>query len=68
MYCKLVEEGNACYSELQLTFISEFLSDANFGLASLNYIHINLTINYNDKIDCFTISDGDRWNWFETIL
>ena len=25
-------------------------------------------INYNDNIDCFTIIDGDRLNWFETIL
>ena len=47
--------------------ISEFLSDSNFGLASFTLL-IYSTIYYNDKIDRFTISDGDRLNWFETIL
>ena len=47
--------------------ISEFLGDANFGLVSFT-LHVCLMINYNDKIDPFTISDRDRLNWFETIL
>ena len=46
--------------------ISKFLSDANFGLVSFTF-HIYFTINYNDKIDCFTINDRDRPNWFDTI-
>ena len=44
-----------------------FISDANFGLV-LFTLHVHSTINYNDKIDCFTISERDRSNWFETIL
>ena len=48
-------------------FIFEFLSDTNFGLA-LFTLHIDSTINYDNKIDRFTISDGTRLNWFETIL
>ena len=48
-------------------YISEFLSDANFGLAWLT-LHVYSIIDCNDKIDCFNISDGDRLNWFETIL
>jgi len=48
-------------------FASKFLSDAIFGLALLK-LHVYFIINYNDKIDCFTISYGDRSNWFETIL
>ena len=44
-------------------FISEFLGDANFGLA-LFTIHIYSTVNYNDKIDLFIVSDGDRSNLF----
>ena len=48
-------------------FISELLGDANFGLASFTLLEYSI-INYNDNIDCFTNSDGDRFNWFETIL
>ena len=48
-------------------FISEFLIDTNFGLA-LFTLHVFSTINYNDKINCFTISEGDRSHWFETIF
>ena len=40
-------------------FISEFLSDANFGLAWFT-LHVYSMINYNDKIDHFTNSDRDR--------
>ena len=65
--CKLVEEGNACYSEKQLMFISEFLSDVNFGLASFTMVVYSMT-NYCNRKDHFTNSDGDRSNWFETIL
>ena len=61
-YCKLVEEGYSCYSDQQLMFISVFLSDTNFGLALFTLL-VDLTINYNDKIDCFAISDGDGLNW-----
>ena len=43
------------------------MSDANFGLV-LFTLHVYLMINYNDKINRFTISDGDRSNWFETNL
>ena len=48
-------------------FISKFLGDTNFGLALLT-LHVYLIINYNDKLDHFKISDGDRLNRFENIL
>ena len=48
-------------------FISEFLSDNNFGLAPFT-LHVYSMINYNDKIDSFTFGERDRLNWFETIL
>ena len=41
--------------------------DVNFGLASFT-LHVFLMITYNDKIGCFTMSDGERSHWFETIL
>ena len=53
--CILVEEGNACYFEYQEMFISEFVSDANFGLTSFKLL-VYSTINYNDKIDRFTMA------------
>ena len=46
--------------------IFDFLSDKNFGLASFTLLGY-WTINYNYKIDHFTISDIDRSNWLETI-
>ena len=45
-------------------FISEFLNDANFGLASFTLLVYKMN-NYNDKIDHFTNSYGDMSNWFE---
>ena len=48
-------------------FFSEFLGDGNFYLV-LFTIPVYSTINYINKIDCFTNSDLDRLNWFETIL
>ena len=48
-------------------FISEFLGDAYFGLAFFTLL-VHSTLNYSDKINSFTLSDGDRLNWFETIL
>ena len=59
-----MEEGNACTSEYKLMFISEFLSDVNFGLAMFTSLFY-LMINYNDKMERFTISERDRSNWFE---
>ena len=38
---------------------------STFALGRLHDIEM---INYNEKIDGFTISDGDRSNWFVTIL
>ena len=46
--------------------MSEFLSDANFVLALFTLL-IYSAIKFNDKIDCFTIDDRARSNWFETI-
>ena len=44
-------------------FISEFLGDANFCLASFTIL-IYLMINYINKIDCFRNREGYRSNWF----
>ena len=57
----------AILSNNVLTFNFEFLSNTNFGLAYLTLL-VYSTINYNDKIDNFTIRDRYRENWFETIL
>ena len=48
-------------------FISEFLSNANFGFALFTILLYSM-ISYNDRIDCFTTSDWDRSDWFETVL
>ena len=49
-------------------FISEILGDANFGLALLT-VHFYLrVIIIHIRIDCFTNTDRDRLNWFETVL
>ena len=45
-------------------FISKFLSDANFGLASFTVLVYSM-INYNNKIDRFTNNDGDRSNSYD---
>ena len=50
-----------------MLFISEFLSDANSAMA-LFILLVYSIISYNHKIDHFTNSDGDKANWFETIL
>ena len=48
-------------------FVSKFLGDTNFGLASFTIL-VYVTINNNNKIDSFTNSDGDRSKQFEIIL
>ena len=45
-------------------FISKFLSDANFGLASFTVLVYSM-INYNNNIDHFTNNDGDRSNFYD---
>ena len=50
-----------------MMFISEFLSDANLGLALL-IILVYLMIIYKNRINRFTNTDGDWLNRFETIL
>ena len=62
-----MDEDNTCYSEQQLMFISEFLSDTKIGFASLILL-VYLTINYNDKIEHFTNNDEDKLNWFGDYL
>ena len=48
-------------------FISELLSDTNFGLASF-IILVYLTINNNNRIDGFTNTVTKKVNFFETLL
>ena len=48
-------------------FISEFFGNANFW-QGIVYSARLLDSYYSIRIDRFTNTDGDRSNWFETIL
>ena len=47
--------------------ISELFGDANLWLGVVYSVHL-LNSYYSIRIDCFTNTEGDSLNWFETTL